>query len=503
MRALPGHDRARPRRPRRGASARPGRRSRSTAPSTCASARTASRASCPPTPRSRSAARPRCADGADVTLASTGAILPEALAAADLLAPVGRRRRPCSTSARVKPFDAARSSRPPRAPAPSSPSRSTASAAASAAPRPRRSRRRASARVLRRAGFPDTLRPRGRLQQHLCAISRSTRTGSSAPHSRFWRRPGATGVRRRRTRRASASRPRQAPPPSSSPACAALQSTSAVLPGSWRPTSSLYCARPVRRVTSDWRCSPVAGPRARRRPVRLPRRRPRRRGLGAGPSRGGRTARGAGPRRSARGVFGAPADYLREPLATFRANTDGLLRLYSAAPRSAPVTSSTSAAPRSTASLAGTAMPTQRGATRGGSRARHRCDRSTASPSAWRRCSAPCSRSSAGSRSGACGRGTSAARGSASTTGACPWPTCARRSDGRRARWPATASALAARASYGSGLLQVSPASRRRRRRTAFNVGDPSGEESTMLALARRCAVAAGLAADGDAVRPW
>ena len=165
MRALPEHDRAGPRRPGRDAAARhAGPRSRTTAPSTCGSARTASRRVLPGDAPFAVGRATGCADGGDVTIAARPArSCPRRVGAAERLRAARRRRRRSSTSARVKPLDAARRPRRRRTARRSSPSRSTPSSAASAAPWPRCSPRPAPRPRLRRIGLRDDVRPRGRL----------------------------------------------------------------------------------------------------------------------------------------------------------------------------------------------------------------------------------------------------------------------------------------------------------------------------------------------------
>ena len=128
--------------------------------------------------------------------------------------------------------------------------------------------------------------------------------------------------------------------------------------------------------------------------------------------------------------FGAPGDYMRAPLETFGANTEGLLRLYDQA-------ASVGAAHVvyfSSAEVYGQppadAIPTPESF--GGAPTSPTRARSTASPSAWRRSSAPCSPPSTASRSRRCARSTSTARGSASPTAACRWSSSASRSSSAR-----------------------------------------------------------------------
>ena len=106
IRVLPGHDRPRPRRSRRGRAAPPAPPTLTRAPSTCAWARTASPRCCPATRSSGSAVRSSFAAAPTSTIACTGTALREATAAADLLARARGSRPTLLHFGTVKPFDA-------------------------------------------------------------------------------------------------------------------------------------------------------------------------------------------------------------------------------------------------------------------------------------------------------------------------------------------------------------------------------------------------------------
>ena len=117
--------------------------------------------------------------------------------------------------------------------------------------------------------------------------------------------------------------------------------------------------------------------------------------------------------------YGAPADYMREPMATFQANTAGLIRTFAEAAR----VGAAHVVYLSSAEVYGQppaeAIPTRedyRGAPTWATPAR-----SMASPSGWQRCSGCRCPAKPASRSPQSGRGISTAPASASTTVASRW----------------------------------------------------------------------------------